>query len=459
MASSFRNLLGLPVKDWDTRAEGQTLIMGADKEHWEFADESGGVTSFNGRTGSVTPASGEYTFTQIDSKPTTLSGYGITDAVPSSRTVNSKPLSSNITLSASDVGAEPAITAGTAAQFVRGNKTVGNTIIGGGIGTFPGNNTAGTTAVCYEVGTDAAGRGASIKSRRGAASFYTGMVLSAHNPTGDLDLVSINDDSTVNFGSTLYIDEVNGRVGIGAAPTTYSFEVNSPTGGLFLNRQSTVLEPFILMRSNGDAATGGQIRSSTTGYGIRLTTPASGAPTMLGVSPTQVAPGFDNAASSATASLRWSVVYAATGTINTSDAREKTDVVPLSADELAAASEMARAIGTYQWLASVAEKGADKARHHAGLTVQRAIQIMQSHGLDPFAYGFICYDQWDELPEQWADIPEERDADGNVIREASRELMQEYRPSGDRYSFRTDELLLFMARGFAARLDALEAAQ
>ena len=36
--------------------------------------------------------------------PTTLSGYGITDAVPSSRTVNGKALTSNITLAASDVG-------------------------------------------------------------------------------------------------------------------------------------------------------------------------------------------------------------------------------------------------------------------------------------------------------------------------------------------------------------------
>lgn len=45
MASSFRNLLGLPVKDWDTRADGQILIMGSDKEHWEFADESGGSSS------------------------------------------------------------------------------------------------------------------------------------------------------------------------------------------------------------------------------------------------------------------------------------------------------------------------------------------------------------------------------------------------------------------------------
>lgn len=39
------------------------------------------------------------------SNPTTLSGYGITDAVPSNRTINNKALSNNITLTASDVGA------------------------------------------------------------------------------------------------------------------------------------------------------------------------------------------------------------------------------------------------------------------------------------------------------------------------------------------------------------------
>lgn len=50
---------------------------------------------------------------------------------------------------------------------------------------------------------------------------------------------------------------------------------------------------------------------------------------------------------------------------------------------------------------------------------------------------------------------------GNVITpavEAGSEITQEYRPAGDRYSFRHDELLLFIARGFAARLDALESA-
>jgi|ADGO01.1.fsa_nt_gi hypothetical protein len=58
------------------------------------------VTSFNGRTGAITPATNDYTWAQIDkttssladittrnfsdlqNKPTTLSGYGITDAQP-----------------------------------------------------------------------------------------------------------------------------------------------------------------------------------------------------------------------------------------------------------------------------------------------------------------------------------------------------------------------------------------
>src|SRR6185312_1063332 len=102
-------------------------------------------------------------------------------------------------------------------------------------------------------------------------------------------------------------------------------------------------------------------------------------------------PGSDNAQPMGSSALRWSVVYAGTGTINTSDAREKTAVTPLTPAELAAAADLSRAIGTYQWLESVQLKGAD-ARHHEGLTVQRAIAIMQEHGLDPMRYGFICYD-------------------------------------------------------------------
>lgn len=140
-------------------------------------------------------------------------------------------------------------------------------------------------------------------------------------------------------------------------------------------------------------------------------------------------PGADNTTPLGASGKRWSVVYAGTGTINTSDAREKTGVQPLTDAEIAAAKQLAGEIGSFCFLNAVAAKG-NNARLHIGLTVQRAIELMQAHGLDPLAYGFICHDAW---------------------------TAQDNQPAGDRYGFRTDELLLFLARGFDARLQALEA--
>lgn len=159
-----------------------------------------------------------------------------------------------------------------------------------------------------------------------------------------------------------------------------------------------------------------------------------------------VAPAADAAQSSGEPANRWSVVYAASGTINTSDARDKSDPEPLSDAELAAAADLGRAIGTYRFLDALALKGAG-ARLHVGLTVQRAIAVMEAHGLDPFRYGFICHDSWDA----WAPEPEHREA-GGIVAPA-----RPGRPAGDRYGLRLDELLLFIARGLDARLARIEA--
>ncbi|WP_313250737.1 tail fiber domain-containing protein [Stenotrophomonas sp.] len=172
-------------------------------------------------------------------------------------------------------------------------------------------------------------------------------------------------------------------------------------------------------------------------------------------------PVTDNGVPWGDPAVRWSELRAANGTINTSDAREKTPVRPLTPAELAAAVELGCEIGGYQWLAMIEVKGA-AARQHIGMTVQRAIEIMQSHGLDPCAYGFICYDEWPELPEirhEWPAQPQVVDDFGNLVREAvdaGFEIVQQHRPAGDRYSFRMDELLAFIARGLAHRLDTVE---
>ena len=74
----------------------------------KYADQassaaSGGVTSFNGRGGHVMPQSGDYTAAQVG-------------AVPTARKVNGKALSSDISLTASDVGARPNTWTPTAAD-------------------------------------------------------------------------------------------------------------------------------------------------------------------------------------------------------------------------------------------------------------------------------------------------------------------------------------------------------
>lgn len=171
-------------------------------------------------------------------------------------------------------------------------------------------------------------------------------------------------------------------------------------------------------------------------------------------------PGSDNAYSCGVSARRWSVVYAATGTINTSDARDKTAVRPLTEAELAAAKDLAREIGAYRFLDAMAKKGAD-AREHAGLTVQRAIEVMQSHGLEPLRYGFICHDSWPASVEPAEYRQRDTgmvDGRGQPIQEQVLVRAERRIPAGDRYSFRPDELNLFLARGFEARLSALEAA-
>ncbi|WPH66363.1 tail spike with depolymerase domain [Klebsiella phage NNA-G4] len=154
-----------------------------------------------------------------------------------------------------------------------------------------------------------------------------------------------------------------------------------------------------------------------------------------------IVPVQDGVKNAGSASNRLGTIFAATGTINTSDARLKTDVRPMSAAEIAAARALSSEIGFFRWVDSVDNKGED-AREHCGTTVQRAIEIMQEHGLDPFNYGFICYDSWDEQVEL-------NDETGEVISTI---------PAGDRYSFRMDQLALFLARGVDARLQALEGA-
>ena len=84
---------------------GQILTKTDDGTAWQNPPDTG-VTTFNGRTGAVTPQAGDYTAEMVGARPSTWTPTASdVGAVPTTRTINSKPLSSNVTLTADDVGA------------------------------------------------------------------------------------------------------------------------------------------------------------------------------------------------------------------------------------------------------------------------------------------------------------------------------------------------------------------
>lgn len=95
------------------------------------------------------------------------------------------------------------------------------------------------------------------------------------------------------------------------------------------------------------------------------------------------------------ASHRWSQVYAANGTINTSDANEKQQIRLLSEKEIAVAKRLKSLVRTFKFNNAVAIKG-DNARIHVGVIAQDVQAAFDAEGLDANQYGIFCSDVLDD---------------------------------------------------------------
>jgi hypothetical protein len=104
-----------------------------------------------------------------------------------------------------------------------------------------------------------------------------------------------------------------------------------------------------------------------------------------------VRPGADNAQPLGDATKRWSVVYSGTAAINTSDERAKRQIGQIDAAVLRAWAKVE--FVQYKFNDAVTTKG-DGARWHFGVIAQRVKEAFESEGLDAFAYGVLCYDEW-----------------------------------------------------------------
>lgn len=276
-----------------------------------------------------------------------------------------------------------------------------------------------------------------------AAGPYNALPLAGGTLTGQL---TIDQRSSTSILALLGSDAPTyGAVILGYRGDTFHFAVGNESGLRGGNSNDLMLDA-LTNSIKFYAQSGGGTNPSMTIGGEAI------------VAARNVLPAVDNGITLGSAGLAYSVVYARTGAINTSDARMKRDFRDLTSTEIAAARDLARAIGVYRWRDAVECKG-DCAREHIGPTVQRAIEIMQAHDLDPFNYGFICHDEWERETIEHAAVDDRPAVVGGLpaikARAAYAEVIQE---AGDRYAFRYDELAMFIAAGQEARLAALEAA-
>lgn len=160
-------------------------------------------------------------------------------------------------------------------------------------------------------------------------------------------------------------------------------------------------------------------------------------------------PGTDNTQSCGTSAKRWSVIYAGTGTINTSDARQKEQVENLSDAEKRVAIKIKQSIKKFKFSDAVKIKG-DNARIHFGVLAQEVASIFQSEGLDASKYALFCYDKWDDVFIEHPAIEAKEaimDADGNIIEPAQEAVdawTEHLQVAGDSYGVRYEELLAFV---------------
>jgi hypothetical protein len=246
------------------------------------------------------------------------------------------------------------------------------------------------------------------------------------------------------LSDSVYFDEVGDYKAW--LPSTGVWQITSQNAGAFRPQfiSQTAFSGFDIVDSASNVATIYSVPQSSAGfnylnaYANNLVDPIWEAGTAA------FSPGDDNLKTLGRASFRWSTVYAATGTINTSDERTKQQVKPIDDAVLRAWGKVNYA--QFKFNDAVEKKG-DAARWHFGLVAQRVKEAFESEGLDAFQYGLLCYDKWEEEVFDHPAIPAtpaKYDSDGNLVspaKEGKDAWTQVRVMAGDRYGIRYEEAL------------------
>ena len=164
----------------------------------------------------------------------------------------------------------------------------------------------------------------------------------------------------------------------------------------------------------------------------------------------------DNITNLGDGGFRWKAIYAATGTINTSDSRLKNSVKDINDALLDAWGNIEPK--QYKFNDATEKKG-EKARYHTGYLAQDIQAECEKQGVNASDYGLFCYDEWEEQEEVSEEIETEKD--GKIVKE--KRVIQPKREKGNSYALRYEEALVveckYLRRCIArltARIEQLE---
>lgn len=191
---------------------------------------------------------------------------------------------------------------------------------------------------------------------------------------------------------------------------TFRSDIDDTTRGVnavFANGQLTLLtganKPFLRSSYATGSVNFVEIAGSVSGQGVRVL--ASGDDTDVSlrleakgagevIAKGNLAPLNGNTYSCGTALKPWSGGFTQAAFTVTSDERAKTKPEQFTDAMLDAAAEVEWVL--FQYLDRVEDKGEDGARWHFGAIAQRFVEAFKKHGLDPFRFAFICYDEWED---------------------------------------------------------------
>ena len=346
------------------------------------ASSSGGVSSFNTRTGAVSLLSADVTGA-LAYTPASIS---------STNTFTANQVIDGVTVGA--VGGVSTVASG-GAQLNLSNSTFT-------IGLF----TSGSTYSFLPAVNNNVNLGASSFAWKAvylAGQFvWNSYAISA--PSGSTTTFLRNDGTwatpaftgvssfnTRTGAVTLSSGDVTGALGY--TPYQTGGALGTPSSGNLTN----CTFPTLNQNTTGTAAglSGGTLTTSSytlsSSNNLMAFAASNGNGFFINGSGAAVAPGTDNVMSLGTSGFRWTTVYATTGTINTSDANQKTEIADLTEAELAVARRIKGLFKTFKFKEAVAAKGTG-ARKHIGVIAQDVQAAFAAEGLNASDYGIFCSD-------------------------------------------------------------------